>query len=56
MALALHAAARLGHPAAGPAAAMGALAMCALAAAWAGRRVGPGNQDPTVGAAAPVSR
>ena len=40
--LALHAAARLGHPSAGPAAAMAALTMCALASAWAGRRVGPG--------------
>ena len=43
VALALHTAARLGHPSAGPAAAMAALAMCALASAWAGRRVGPGR-------------
>ena len=43
VALALHTAARLGHPSAGPAAAMAALAMCALASAWAGRRVGPGQ-------------
>ena len=38
--LALHAAARLGHASAGPAVAMGALALCALTSAWAGRRVG----------------
>src|ERR1700722_19380371 len=43
VALALHTAARLGHPSAGPAAAMAALAMCALASAWARRRVRPGG-------------
>ncbi len=48
--LALHAAARLGHPSAGPAAAMAALTMCALASAWAGQRVGPGHK-PRVGRA-----
>ncbi len=42
--LALHAAPRVGHPSAGPAAAMAALAVCALAAAWAGRRLGTGGQ------------
>jgi len=42
--LALHTAARLGRPSAGPAAAMAALAVCALAAAWAGRRLGTGGQ------------
>ena len=60
VALALHTAARLGHPAAGPAAAMAALAMCALASARAGRRVGPGGNGRTAGAAehdsAPVSQ
>ena len=42
--LALHAAARLGHPSAGPAAAMAVLAIRALASAWAGRRVGAGDK------------
>ncbi len=45
--LALHAAARLGHAPAGPAAAM-ALAACALASAWAGRRVGAGHHGRVV--------
>ena len=53
--LALHAAARLGHPSAGPAAAMAALAMCALASAWAGRRVGTGHSDRAARAAGPDS-
>ena len=42
--LALHAAARLGYPSAGPAAAMAVLAICALASARAGRRVGAGDK------------
>ena len=41
--LALHAGARLGHAPAGPPAAMAVLAACALAAAWAGHRVGAGH-------------
>ena len=45
--LALHAAARLGHPSAGPAAAMAALALCSLAAASAGRRAGAGHNRRT---------
>jgi len=48
--LALHAAARLGHAPAGPAAAMTALAACALASAWAGRGVGAGHAGETVSA------
>jgi hypothetical protein len=40
--LALHAAAQLGKAPAGPKVAMAALAVCALASAWAGRRVGTG--------------
>jgi hypothetical protein len=40
--LALHAAAQLGQAPAGPKAAMAALAICALASAWAGRRAGTG--------------
>ena len=45
--LALHAAARLGHAGAGQAAAMAALAVCALAAAWAG--VGHPGSPPRAG-------
>jgi hypothetical protein len=41
--LALHAAARLGQAGAGPAAAMAALAFCALAAAWTARSAGTGR-------------
>jgi EmrB/QacA subfamily drug resistance transporter len=41
--LALHAAARLDHPSAGPAAAMAALAAAALIATWAGRGAGAGR-------------
>jgi MFS family permease len=48
--LALHAATSSGHAFAGPAAAMAALAICALAAAWSGRRGGAGHNDRTVGA------
>jgi hypothetical protein len=48
--LALHAAARLGHPSAGQAAAMAALTLCALASAWAGRRVSAGHHSQTVSA------
>jgi MFS family permease len=48
--LALHAAARLGHPSAGQAAAMAALTLCALASAWAGRRIGAGPHSQTVSA------
>jgi MFS family permease len=48
--LALHAAARLGHPSAGPATAMAALATCALASAWAGQRAGAGHTGQTVSA------
>jgi hypothetical protein len=48
--LALHAAAGLGYPSTGPAAAMAALAMCALASAWAGRRVGAGDKGRAAGA------
>ena len=44
----LHAAAQLGHAPAGPAAAMAALAICALASARAGRRTGAGDEDRTV--------
>jgi MFS family permease len=49
--LALHTAARLGHPSAGQAAAMAALALCALASAWVGRRVGarPGSRTVSAG-------
>ena len=50
MTLPLHAAARLGHAPAGPAAAMTALAACALASAWAGRGVGAGHAGETVSA------
>ena len=46
--LALHTAARLGHAPAGPAAAMAALAICALAPAWARRRVGAGPNSRAV--------
>ncbi len=53
--LALHTAARPGHAPSGPAAAMAALAICALASAVAARRAGPGDKDRTAGAAAPVS-
>ena len=48
VALALHTAARLGHAPAGPAAAMAALAICALAPAWARRRVGAGRNSRAV--------
>ena len=41
--LTLHAAAQLGQAPAGPKVAMAALAVCALASAWAGRRVGTGR-------------
>ena len=41
--LALHTAARLGHAPAGPAAVMAALAICALAPAWARRRADAGR-------------
>ena len=53
--LALHAAARLGHASAGPAAAMAALALCALASARAGRRAGTGHSDRAARAAGPGS-
>jgi hypothetical protein len=43
--LALHTAAQLGHAPAGPAAAVAALAVCALASAWAGRRVGTASSS-----------
>ena len=43
--LGLHTAARLGHAPAGPAAAMAALAICALAPAWARRGVGAGRNS-----------
>ena len=46
--LALHTAARLGHAPAGPAAAMAALAICALPPAWARRRVGAGRNSRAV--------
>jgi hypothetical protein len=46
--LTLHAAAWSGHGSAGPAAAMAALSMCALASARAGRRTGAGDKDRTV--------
>ena len=46
--LALHTAARLGHAPAVPAAVMAALAICALAAAWARRRVGAGRNSRAV--------
>ena len=45
MTLALHTATRLGHAPAGPAAAMAALAICALAPAWARRRVRAGRNS-----------
>ena len=48
MTLALHAAARLGHAPAGPAAAMAALAICALPPAWARRRVRAGRNSRAV--------
>jgi EmrB/QacA subfamily drug resistance transporter len=48
--LALHAAARLGHPSGGQAAAMAALTLCALASAWAARRAGAGHHSQTVSA------
>ena len=43
--LAVHTAARLGHAPAGPAAAMAALAICALAPAWARCRAGAGRNS-----------
>ena len=46
--LALHTAARPGDAPAGPAAAMAALAICALAPAWASRRVGAGRNSRAV--------
>ena len=46
--LALHTAARPGHAPAGPAAAMAALAICALPPAWARRRVGAGRSSRAV--------
>jgi MFS family permease len=46
--LALHAAARLGHAPAGPTVAMAALALCALASAWAGRRADTGPDSRAV--------
>ncbi len=48
--LALHTAAQLGHAPAGPATAMAALALCALASAWAGRSVGAGHKSRPVSA------
>ena len=46
--LALHTAARCGHVPARPAAAMAALAICALPPAWAGRRAGAGRNSRAV--------
>ena len=46
--LALHTAARPGHVPAGPAAAMAALAICALPPAWTRRRVGAGRNSRAV--------
>ena len=46
--LPLHTAARLGHPLAGLAAVMAALAICALAPAWASRSVGAGRNSRAV--------
>ena len=48
MTLALHTAARLGHAPAGPAEAMAALAICALAPARARRRGGAGRNSRAV--------
>jgi hypothetical protein len=46
--VALHTAAQLGHAPAGPAAAMAALAICALPPAWARRRLGAGRNSRAV--------
>jgi MFS family permease len=46
--LALHGAARLGQASAGPAAAMAALTLCALASTWASHRVGARYNSQTV--------
>ena len=46
--LALHTAARLGHAPAGPAAAMAALAICAVPPAWVRRPAGAGRNSRAV--------
>ena len=51
--LALHAAARLDHADAGPAAAMAALAAAALVATWAGRRGSAGHGAVSAGGGLP---
>lgn len=51
--LALHAAARLDHGGAGPAAAMAALAAAALVATWAGRRSSAGHGAGSAGGGLP---